>query len=225
MYIIEKIKDYENYYIDTNGIIYTSYILGGRGKISNTIRPLKYGYNKDGYKRVVLSVNGKKYYKEVHRLMAKQFLYNYNENLVVNHLDGNKENDNINNLEMTTIQGNTKHAWETGLITKVHNEIPITINDGVKTINYLSIASLIKDYPIFSREYLKELKSGTIRYERICLFKNNNIIECYFNGSIIKTFRTNIEAAKYFNKSNNTISYKIHNQRDLKYKIYTLSFL
>lgn len=79
MYIIEKIKDYENYYIDTNGIIYTSYILGGRGKISNTIRPLKYGYDKDGYKRVVLSVNGKKYYKEVHRLMAKQFLYNYRD--------------------------------------------------------------------------------------------------------------------------------------------------
>ena len=46
VYIIEKIKDYENYYIDTNGIIYTSYILGDRGKISNTIRPLKYGYDK-----------------------------------------------------------------------------------------------------------------------------------------------------------------------------------
>ena len=71
---------------------------------------------------------------------------------------------------------------------------------------------------------MRELKQGACEYKRICIRKENNKINCYFNGQIIKTFSNNIEASKYFNKAPNTISYKLHNEKDEKYKKYTITF-
>lgn len=224
MYKIEKIKDFEEYYIDTNGIIYSTFIKGAQGKKDNKMRPLKWSLNKDGYRRVVLSSKGNKKYVTIHRLMAKQFLNNYDSNLVVNHIDGNKQNNNINNLEMTTIRGNTRHAWQLGLCHTNKNAVKITIkHDGViQTFN--SQQQFIKKYPIFHLDYLLELRMEQQRYSRMCLRKENKHINCYFNGCLIKTFENNIEVAKYFNKAPNTISYKLYNIKDEKYKKYIITF-
>lgn len=56
----------------------------------------------------------KKYYS-VHRLVAEAFLENFDKNLTVNHKDGNKLNNKVNNLEMMTLQDNIKHAYKMGL--------------------------------------------------------------------------------------------------------------
>lgn len=224
MYKIEELKEYRGYYIDTNGIVYSSYIKGARGKRGTDVFPLKFSQDKDGYRRVVLSVNGNKFYKKICRLMGEQFIDNFDEHLVVNHIDGNKQNDNIKNLEMVTIKENTIHAWKNGLCSLSKNAIPISIENQDKTENFLSSTSFLKKYPCFSTEYLRELKQGTCEYKRICIRKENNKINCYFNGQIIKTFSNNIEASKYFNKAPNTISYKLHNEKDEKYKKYTITF-
>lgn len=71
--------------------------------------------NRNGYYQVALCKNGKKRTFMVHRLVAKHFLNNFNEKLDVNHIDCNKQNNNINNLEMTTRSENLKHAWQNGL--------------------------------------------------------------------------------------------------------------
>ena len=68
--------------------------------------------------------NPKKSYK-IHQLVAKTFIPNNDENkIVINHKDGNKLNNNVNNLEWVTVSENNQHAIDTGLITvtkrKVH---------------------------------------------------------------------------------------------------------
>lgn len=69
-----------------------------------------------GYYRVRLCVNGKKVSRSVHRLVAEAFLDNLNFKEEVNHVDGNKLNNNVLNLEWVTKNENMEHATVTGLI-------------------------------------------------------------------------------------------------------------
>lgn len=68
--------------------------------------------NGQGYLRVQLRGIGKKL---VHRLVAEAFLPNPNGKEQVNHLDGNKSNNRVDNLEWATHQENMAHADRTGL--------------------------------------------------------------------------------------------------------------
>lgn len=59
-------------------------------------------YNSTGYYKCTLSVNNKKYYKMVHKLVAEYFVDGYFEGAIVNHKDGNSLNNYYKNLEWTT---------------------------------------------------------------------------------------------------------------------------
>lgn len=71
--------------------------------------------DKDGYLQVGLSLNGKMVKRKVHRLVALAFISNVENKLEVNHIDGNKENNNVDNLEWSTSSENKKHAYDIGL--------------------------------------------------------------------------------------------------------------
>lgn len=77
--------------------------------------------NKQGYKHYMIKDfnNNSIYHKSttipIHRLVAEAFLKKELNKNVVNHLDGNKLNNVVTNLEWTTISENTKHAFRTGL--------------------------------------------------------------------------------------------------------------
>lgn len=51
----------------------------------------------------------------VHRLVAEAFIFDIPPGYVVNHKDGNKSNNNIENLEVVTPSQNSKHAYDNGL--------------------------------------------------------------------------------------------------------------
>lgn len=75
-----------------------------------------------GYYRVSLGKNGTKKTLKVHRLVASNFCknpYNYNE---VNHIDGNKLNNNYINLEWCTRKQNMEHASKNNLLPKLCGE-------------------------------------------------------------------------------------------------------
>lgn len=64
----------------------------------------------DGYKRVTLYKNGKRKRYSVHRLVCEAFIPNPENKPYVNHIDSNRTNNKISNLEWCTPLENTKHA-------------------------------------------------------------------------------------------------------------------
>ena len=63
-----------------------------------------------GYLRTSSTLNKQIIKKFVHVLVAEAFLTKINDNLIVNHKDGNKSNNNVNNLEWVTFSENSKHS-------------------------------------------------------------------------------------------------------------------
>ena len=80
----------------------------GNVKNKKTNKIIKGDINNAGYKRVTF---GNKHYF-IHRLVAKYFCKGYKDGLIVNHIDGNKTNNNMNNLEWVTRSENDLHAFK-----------------------------------------------------------------------------------------------------------------
>lgn len=71
--------------------------------------------DKDGYKRVKLTKGCVKQTFSVHRLVALAFIPNPDLKQEVNHIDGNKANNSVSNLEWATREENERHSRKTGL--------------------------------------------------------------------------------------------------------------
>lgn len=116
MEIKKEIKGYEGLYVITSS---GKVISLGNGKSTNPgtkrIRQLKTQIKSNGYQQVKLSKNGRSKYFTVHRLVATHFLVDQPGKKEVNHKDGNKLNNHVNNLEWVNSSENQKHAFKTGL--------------------------------------------------------------------------------------------------------------
>lgn len=110
--IWKPVPRYEEYY-EVSNLGRVKRTKSGIGTQSGRI--LKGYTDPDGYKRVDLTVNNKSKGFFVHRLVATAFLSNPENKPQVNHIDGNKQNNNISNLEWVTQEQNMAHAWRIGL--------------------------------------------------------------------------------------------------------------
>ena len=70
---------------------------------------------KSGYRYAMIEIDGKSCNRRVHRLVAQHFLPNPDNMKEVNHKDGNKDNNRVDNLEWCTRSHNVKHSFDTGL--------------------------------------------------------------------------------------------------------------
>lgn len=77
-----------------------------------TIQP---SIGKDGYYHVLLSVLQEQKLCSVHRLVASAFIANPDDKPQVNHIDGNRLNNDVSNLEWVTQSENMQHARDNGL--------------------------------------------------------------------------------------------------------------
>ncbi len=93
--------------IDINGVIYDTKHKNKR--ICQWVDTVGY------YQCILRDSNGKKHYIRVHRLIAKAFIDNPNNLPQVNHIDGNKLNNSIDNLEWCTNRENTQHGYDNHL--------------------------------------------------------------------------------------------------------------
>jgi hypothetical protein len=117
--------------------------------------------NTSGYYSLSLSLNGKRSMASIHSLVAQAFLGERPEGYEVNHIDGNKLNNRVDNLEYCTRSQNIQHALRVGLIPKQagannHNaklteddvrEIRKTLASGV-SIRETSRIFGVSDYPV-----------------------------------------------------------------------------
>lgn len=92
-----------NYIINEYGEVY-------KYKGEKCYRIMKTSIDRYGYLKMPLSYKGKRYYKTVHRLVAEIFIPNPDNLPEVNHIDGNKLNNHISNLEWCTGEYNLWHS-------------------------------------------------------------------------------------------------------------------
>lgn len=90
----------------------------GRVRNSTTLQPIKINIRPTGYCYVTIGSRSDNTRRcvSLHRLVAKYFCIGFNENLVVNHIDGDKGNNKASNLEWVTQKENVLHAHKLGLI-------------------------------------------------------------------------------------------------------------
>lgn len=104
------------YSIDKNGVIISNITKDSSTGKAKVIKP---HYDKDGYKRLALVTDeGRKKFR-VGRLVALTFIENPENKEFVNHIDGDKQNDSVENLEWVTASENTQHAFNNGLMSNI----------------------------------------------------------------------------------------------------------
>tara|TARA_R110001632_G_C11054767_1_gene385098 strand:+ start:28 stop:477 length:450 start_codon:yes stop_codon:yes gene_type:complete len=90
---------------------FDNYLIYPDGKVYNQKydRILSQKSDKDGYLIVGLSINGKRYYKGVHRLLGRAFIPNPENKPVIDHIDRNKTNNDLSNLRWATLSENAQN--------------------------------------------------------------------------------------------------------------------
>lgn len=117
--IWKDVKDYEGLYQVSNigRVKSLKKEVNGRG---NKVRIVKERILKpvivyNGYERVILSKNCKTKLYRVNRLVAQAFIPNNNNYPIINHIDGDKRNNNVDNLEWCSYSHNSREAYRLGL--------------------------------------------------------------------------------------------------------------
>lgn len=92
--------------------VFEGYKVSNLGNVYSikTKKVLKKYTDKYGYLYVPLRISGTTKFKKVHRLVAKAFLSNYSEDLQVNHINEDKSDNRVENLEMCTNKYNCNYG-------------------------------------------------------------------------------------------------------------------
>lgn len=126
---------YEGLYcVDEDGNIHTMPRKGSKGGIMKTYT------DPVGYKRVRLCKDGHTSIHYVHRVIASCFIPNPNNYPCINHKDGNKLNNSLDNLEWCTYSHNLVHAFENNLNRAnqpkaINIGIDVGVNTGICVVN------------------------------------------------------------------------------------------
>jgi hypothetical protein len=139
---MKLIRGYSKYLVSNKGEVYSKHI-------NSLLKPC---FSGRGYPMVTLCENKVRKNVLVHRLVAEAFLKNKNNYLQINHIDGNKLNNKVSNLEWCTGSQNIKHAYSLGL--KI-NKIGFGVLNPRSKLNnnqVIEIRNLLKTTNLYERE-------------------------------------------------------------------------
>lgn len=134
-----------NYSVDTNGNVY--------GKKGNLLKPYK---RKDGYTELKLSQNGKILHRKLtHRIIAETFIPNPENKPEVNHINGDKTDNRVENLEWVNRSENIKHRSKLGITNKIISD---DIIEHILNEKNMSQREMAKKYNV-SQSFISLLKN------------------------------------------------------------------
>jgi hypothetical protein len=136
----------------------TIHCVNKEGKVLSvkTRKEIKPSFNKKGYLQVCLE--GKRT-KTIHRIVAEVFIENPNNYKTVNHIDGNKLNNSVDNLEWCTIEYNVKHAISTGLFDSISEKVSKHQTGENNSSAKLRDCDVLKIYSMLGTHSDKEISS------------------------------------------------------------------
>lgn len=149
------------------------YLVSNYGQVRiNNGKILNQSYDSKGYLKVQLYINKKQICRKVHRLVALTFLDNYNDKEQVNHIDGDKTNNNVCNLEWVTCKENVEHAYKTGLsktgVERHSSKKIVLMNEKNEIISqYSNISTLSKIVNIGDSKIAKTMSNNGLHIEQI----------------------------------------------------------
>lgn len=158
-----KVPGYENYEVSNTGKV-----VNNNFNRKGVRKEMTYKNNR-GYLAVSLFRNGNGKDITVHRLVAQEFIPNPNNLREVNHIDGNKENNNVDNLEWCTREENLEHAKNSGLAYKRSRSIVAVFPDGSE-IEYESTEDAVRKTGISQPSIWRSLK-GLCKNSKGIIFK------------------------------------------------------
>lgn len=167
------------------------YLISNLGKVRSlkykNPKILKPGKNMGGYYYVILCKNNIPKTSYLHRLVAENFIPNPDNKLTVNHLDANKLNNNVTNLEWATSSENNQHAWDQGLMENTRKSVKKNI----------SIANEARKIPIYSKDLDLKFESCTEAATYIQTHYFENITLGCLKSSICSLLNNKITKSKF----------------------------
>jgi hypothetical protein len=154
----KPIEGFENYVINDLGEVYSLPKRTRKGR--RKMKPMQY---KHGYICVDLVKDTKVYRKLIHRIVATAFLPNPENKPQVNHINGIKSDNNLNNLEWNTHSENQKHSIKIGLRSAkgIKNSQSKLTEDDIRQIRKLDL------------KYAEIAKMFNIGVPNVCSIKKN----------------------------------------------------
>ena len=216
---MSQIKTHKGYYVNRLGKVFSTNTRNGKTICMKTT------VSNCGYEMVI--IGGRKNAKNalVHRLVANAFIPNPTKKPEVNHIDGNKLNNNMDSLEWVTKSENMKHAIEHNLIDFVRGEdsssAKITNQEAIDIINLFIIGKsndfIANKYGLHSRyvslirhkkrwkhiwdEHFKDVKPVKSFTDKYSHLDRDAIVK-----DALTTTMTNIELEEKYSVDRSTIS-------------------
>lgn len=161
----KKIKGFENYSINENGEV--------RNDSKNSIKK-SYFNKKNGYYYIDLCKCDKSYKRSIHRLLAEAYIPNLNNKPTVDHIDGDRKNNSLNNLRWATYSEQNSRFKSIGvrseniIVEKFKEERKkrggghIAWLECIETIEFNSITDCAKYFDVTISNISLMLEKGTI---------------------------------------------------------------
>lgn len=150
--IWRPVKGYEGFYEVSNWARVKSLNYRGTGK-EQLLKPYK---NKGGYCNVDLSYKGIRARKSIHRLVAESFIPNPEDKSQVDHINKQRDDNRVENLQWLTVVENQRKSWKQGRVQSENNRqatknsnqiISIWINEGLNLEFMGSSYDLVRAFP------------------------------------------------------------------------------